>query len=162
MANLRNAVVIGLVGFLAGAAWMEYRDAPADKVVVIDGWWAKDYAKEACRGPIDTDAELAAGVAAGVPDYGFGAVPFLQEVASSMATDPNCAGVTVVYAWGPGDGKKTLAFEQGPHKMLIVDYVPGYDRPSWGMDGAAGKGTSKEIAAEVCLVVSGNGARIAP
>jgi hypothetical protein len=161
MTNLRSAAVIGAIGFLAGAAWMEFRDAPAEKVVIIDGWWAKDYAKSACEGPIGNDAERAG--CALDPDYGYGAVTFLQDVASSMATDPNCAGVTVAYVWSPkSTSKETFALEGKPHKMLIVDYVPGYDRLSWGMNGAAGKGTSKEIGTEVCLVMSGNGARIAP
>jgi hypothetical protein len=48
MFGLRQAAVIGAIGFLAGAAWMETHNAPADKVVIIDGWWSKDYPKSSC------------------------------------------------------------------------------------------------------------------
>ena len=162
MANLRSAAVVGLVGFLAGAAWMEYRDAPADRTVIIDGWWAKDHAKAACEGPIGNDAERL-GCAIGLPDYGYGAVPFLQAVGSSMVLDPNCRGVTVAYVWSPqSTSKETFALEDKPHKSLIVDYVPGYDQLGWELNGAVGKGTAKEIAADVCFTMSGNGARVAP
>jgi hypothetical protein len=159
MTNLRGAAVIGLVGFLAGAVWMEYHDAPADKVVIIDGWWAKDHAKAACEGP-NTDAQRLACLNIDVVNP---AVPFLQEVASIMALDPNCQGVTVAYVWSPkSTSPETFALEGKPHKMLIVDYVPGYDQLGWEMNGAVGKGTAKEIASSVCFTMSGNGARLAP
>jgi hypothetical protein len=77
MTNLLGVAVIGAVAFLAGAAWMEFHDAPADKIVIIDGWWSKDYAKSACTLSLPKTAEEQAGCAAD-PDYGYGAVAFLQ------------------------------------------------------------------------------------
>jgi hypothetical protein len=161
--NLRGAAVVGAVAFLAGAAGMAYHDAPADKVVIIDGWWAKDHAKAACSLALPKTAEEQTGCAISDPDYGYGAVTFLQTVASNMALDPNCRDVTVAYVWSPkSTTPETFALEGKPHKMLIVDYVPGYDQLGWEMNGAIGKGTAKEIASSVCFTMSGNGARLAP
>jgi hypothetical protein len=167
MFGLRQAAVIGAIGFLAGAAWMETHNAPADKVVIIDGWWSKDYPKSSCGSiTAPTNSFSTADERAGCAnlDVVNPAVPFLQAVASSMALDPNCLGVTVAYVWSPAStSKDTFALEGKPHKMLIVDYVPGYDqdhRLHWGLDGATGQGTAKEIASAVCFTMSGNGARI--
>jgi hypothetical protein len=146
MTSLLTVAAIGAIGFLAGSAWMEAHNAPADKVVIIDGWWAKDYAKSSGASDVLVNP----------------AVPFLQEVGSDMALDHNCAGVRVAYVWSPqSTTKETLALEQGSHKMLIVDYVAGSDRPYRAMDGMSGQGSAKEIAADVCYAMSGNGAHIA-
>jgi hypothetical protein len=160
---MNGKIALALLISVGGLAAYRYHSARDDKVVIVDGWWSKDYAKSACTLALPKTAEEQSACALGDPDYGYGAAPFLQGVASSMTTDPNCVGVTVSYFWSPkSTSKETLAREEKPHKALIVDYVPGYDQQNWDLDGAGGRGTPKEIAADVCFAMSGKGARIAP
>jgi hypothetical protein len=154
--NLRGAAVVGAVAFLAGAVWMEFRDAPADKYLFIAGQEARDWASGACRSMVGNptvtghDGEIAACMSRPPEDQ---ANAFIQGIGQVMALDPNCAGVTLEYLYPP-EGQK--------HKTLTLYYVPGHDQQTWDMDAAGGRGTPKEIGADVCLAMSGNGARLAP
>jgi hypothetical protein len=135
--------------------------ASADQAVIIDGWWSKDYAKESCRLAKALGCENGTACSSQVAACSHGdadgeVANFLAEVRLKMAQSQSCDNVTVALFSQPGDASKAVqGLLAGPHKTLIVDYVPGAEKQSWDLNGLQGRGGADEIAEAVCAVASG-------
>jgi hypothetical protein len=155
-------------------------------VVVLDGWWNADYAKEACRHANEWHRENAALISevgcdkaascremmpvveACVLDPVQGVRIFEDELETAFASDSKCGSVQLVRFRNP-DEKSKVASDvlQKQHWMLMLDYTPGARKQQWRMirspDHSAnhqGMGSPDEIAGKVCTIVSQRGAAI--
>lgn len=128
-----------------------------ESVIVIDAWWSVDYAKNMCSRTnacsMDPTAE---------------ALDFEDRLATQLAVNPQCSGVFIAKYRGPNfDHDKTImdAMQRSPHWTLIIDYVPEQQTQSWWLRLAGGphmegEGELREIAANVCSILTQQGAKI--
>jgi hypothetical protein len=95
------------------------------------------------------------------------------EVESRFAVNTRCKGVTVLrmndfeYDGKFNDDAQKIINGSKPHWKLLLDYQPGSKVHGWSlhrgddpMKAVGGEGTPAQIADEVCIVVTGQGANI--
>jgi hypothetical protein len=156
-------------------------------VVVLDGWWNADYAKETCRhanewyrentkfiSEVGCDKttscrEMMPIVEACALDPVQDVRIFEEKLATAFASNPECESVQVVLFKNPYEGSKVAsdALHEKHNWVLGLDYNPGARKQKWWMErppyhGAQpqGEGTPDEIAKKVCTIVSQRGAAI--
>jgi hypothetical protein len=150
---------------LIGAALWCNNPAASESLhsVAINGVHAFAYAKEVCR--IMLPRGLTPECKDGVREKAVSA--FFGEIMQRASTDPNCSSVTIAYfdSYAMSTDVRTIA--DGPYPTLFVDYRPGDEKQHWDLwpIGANGQGISglddpKGIAASLCVVVSGRGAKV--
>ena len=158
-----------LLATLLSAATLGCRD-DGPRIVILDGWWSRDFAAHACAqalsgqgeqgGPIaQAGCEAVQGCPPAMP--AMPAMPALLACASdgartlaktfdrrvlrALAGEPACAGVTMARHDGPGEQDVgALDLARRPHWTLAVDYRPGLDRQGWTLLSA----TAPSIAAD--------------
>jgi hypothetical protein len=130
-------------------------------IIVLDGWWNVDYAKNGCQ------------MSGGCVDPTYEVHDFESQIASHVASDATCQGVQFVRLNNPKDNDPAVAKAMAlPHWFLMLNYNVGERKQSWNMHrsgdkkkypefgaGAftAGEGNPKEIAHTVCSIVTGKG-----
>lgn len=174
-----------LLAMLLSAATLGCRD-DGPRIVILDGWWSRDFAVHACGqalagqgehgGPIaqagceaaqacrQSTSALLACTTDGARTL---AKTFDRQVQRALAGEPDCAGVTMARHDGPREQDVgALDLARRPHWTLAIDYLPGLDRQSWTLLSAKapsiaadGEGTAGQIARQVCAVVKGTSGR---
>jgi hypothetical protein len=157
-------------------------------IVVLDSWWSHDYAKNACSQAeswykynrddisnfgckqVDSCPEMMARFTACVVDPIPEVVSFEDKLATQFAVNRQYAGVFFAQFSGPHaqikDGVRDAM--QKPHYTLIIDHTPGLPKQSWSLQRSfippevfmEGEGNPKEIARDVCAIVTKQGAII--
>lgn len=139
-----------LIATLLAATALGCRGESA-RIVIVDGWWARDFAVQACAQTLAWHGEHNSDIEALGCD-GVEACPHLmpvllacttdsarmlartfeRQVVRALAREPACAGVTVARHGGPG-GQDVVASElmRRAHWKLDVDYLPGLASHSW-------------------------------
>lgn len=152
------------------------------RIVIVDGWWARDVAVQACAQTFAWHAEHGSEIEALGCD-GVHPCPQLMpvflactagsarrqaklfewQVVRALASEPACAGVLVARSGGPGEQSIVLTeLRSRPHWMLAVDYFPGLGSHGWTLlssggptVAAEGEGAVRQIARDVCAAVTG-------
>jgi hypothetical protein len=158
----------------------------AKPVVIPDGWWSADFAKETCTqanewhrenapliaqvgcSAVTACPEMIRRVEACATDVVQSVREFETELATQLAADPACSTVSFARFNGPDDADQAAADAmQGPHWSLMLFFEPGAARQSWSMlrspDQNAftkGEGDPKEIARTVCSIIKERGAQL--
>ena len=172
-----------LVATLLAVATLGCRgDGP--RIVIVDGWWARDFAVHACSRTMAWHSEHHAEIG----EQGCAAVeacprlmpvvlacsaersrpptrPFEGQVVRAMAGEPGCRGLVVARHGGPNEPDLVLTeLMRRPHWTLAVDFIPGLERQSWTLlsakgpgVAAGGEGTVGRIAADVCAAANRRG-----
>jgi hypothetical protein len=154
----------------------------AARTIIVDGWWARDFAVQACVQTLAWHAEHG-GEIEELGCEGVQPCPHLMpvllactadsahrqarvfewQVVRALASEPACGGVTVARSHGPGEQDIVLSeLMRRPHWMLAVDYLPGLGIHSWTLlsargpiIAAEGEGAVRQIAHDACAAVSG-------
>lgn len=181
---MRGVLVLLAALWLIMGTFESSADETAKPIVIYDGWWAVDYAKDSCSSAMAYEKENKALIAqlgcAAItscpemtprvdacrfdPTGGLGS--FQIRLSSQFASDSSCIGVQYGYYAGPGvqSSKELVEADSQPHWGLIVDFIPGAAKQPWNMIHGStmheGEGTPREIAAKVCAIARGNGARV--
>jgi hypothetical protein len=153
LATVALATVIVAAGVVKSSAVAESNEP----VVVLDSWWSVDYAKNMCSRKNACSVDPAAE-----------AMNFEDRLATQLAANRQCSGVFVAKYRGRNfDHDKTTmdALQKRPHWTLIIDYIPGQETQSWwlrleGGPHTQGEGDPKEIAGNVCSILTERGAKI--
>lgn len=157
-------------------------DSP--RTVIVDGWWARDFAAQTCTqtvawhsehhgeiGELGCEAVQACPqlmpvlLACTADSARAQAKAFEGQVARAIANEPACLGVLVARHGGPHEQDVALAeLMRRPHWMLAVDFIPGLESQSWTLVSAKnpsvaadGEGTVRRIAADACAAVNRHG-----
>ncbi|MGI8569214.1 MAG: hypothetical protein ACR2KT_09205 [Methylocella sp.] len=154
-----------------------------DSIVFIDAWWSLDYAKNSCWqvtqwhqenrdlikqlgcNAVTSCQELMPRVDACGNDPGPEVLYFFAQLAAQLASNTQCKGVQVTKYDGPNSATSSEAANTmtKPHSTLIVDYTPGSPKQAWTLSQRDthmdGEGDPKEIAANICTIVTERGAR---
>lgn len=156
-------------------------------VVVLDGWWDVDYAKQWCSQANHWHQENAALVAqvgcdkvtscpemmtiadACTPDPIQEVRKFENDLATEFASSEECRFVQFVYFSDPkGSSKAASDAMQKLHYSLSLDFIPGARKQQWKMLSSPnisaftqGEGSPQEIAKKVCFIVKERGATLA-
>ena len=130
----------------------------AARTIIVDGWWARDFAVQACVQTLAWHAEHG-GEIEELGCEGVQSCPHLMpvllactadsarrqarvfewQVVRALASEPACGGVTVARSGGPGEQDIVLTeLMRRPHWMLAVDYLPGLGIHSWTLLSAKG------------------------
>jgi hypothetical protein len=139
------------------------------RIVIVDGWWARDFAVQACAQTLAWHGEHNSDIEALGCD-GVEACPHLmpvllactsdsarmlawtfeRQVVRALASEPACAGVTVARHGGPGKPDVVVSeLMRRAHWKLDVDYLPGLASHSWTLVSATLlPGRSPAVAAE--------------
>jgi len=156
--------------------------ADGPRIVIVDGWWARDVAIQACAQALAWQAEYGSDI----EELGCESVEacphlmpvllactgdsarrqarnFERQVVRALASEPACAGVTVARSGGPGEQDIVLTeLRRRPHLMLAVDYFPGLGSHGWTLLSpkgpsvvAEGEGAVRQIARDACAAVTG-------
>jgi hypothetical protein len=155
--------------------------------IVLDSWWSEDFAKTTCEQALGWHKENRAVipkvgcatvtacpetmpiVEACQPSFPIADVrDFEDRLITFMATNPTCKGVHIVRYSGPARENNVAASKatSGQHWTLLIDYVPGAKQQSWSLDRdptetfTKGEGNPRSIAASVCAIVPGQGAKL--
>jgi hypothetical protein len=122
----RAVVSLFLIVILTGCS------SETQPIVILDGWWTPDFAKEACRiaDPRFNGSEYVNVVEACKFDAAEQARDFEMVIASQFAVDPLCKGVAFAKFSGPSDSNPLF---QKAHWTLILDYQPGYRNQHWSV-----------------------------
>jgi hypothetical protein len=153
LATVALAMVIVAAGVVKSSAVAQSNEP----VVVLDSWWSVDYAKNMCSRTNACSVDPAAE-----------AMNFEDRLATQLAANRQCSGVFVAKYRGRNfDHDKTTmdALQKRPHWTLIIDYIPGQETQSWwlrleGGPHTQGEGDPKEIAGNVCSILTERGAKI--
>jgi hypothetical protein len=153
-------------------------------VVVLDGWWNADFAKNSCTqakkwyeenaalitqfgcAKIVACPEMMRRFEACIVDPVQEVRQFEIELATQFAADPHCNGVRFVSFKGPTDNPKADEAMQGPYFMLGLDFEPGALEQHWWMVKmpdrtiTQGLGNPKDILDAVCSIVKERGAKL--
>ena len=155
-------------------------------VVVLDGWWNTDFAKEACRSANVWHRENAALISqvgcdkvtacpetmpvveACVLDPVQDVRTFENDLATEFASNAECRSVQFVYFSDPKSSSKASSDAMAkPHYSLSLDFTPGARRQQWKMISSPksgsftqGEGNAEEIAKKVCFIVKEQGATL--
>jgi hypothetical protein len=153
LATVALATVIVAAGAVKSSAVAQSNEP----VIVLDSWWSVDYAKNMCLRTNACSVDPAAE-----------AMNFEDRLATQLAANRHCSGVFIAKYRGRNfDHDKTTmdALQKRPHWTLIIDYIPGQETQSWwlrleGGPHTQGEGDQKEIAGNVCSIVTERGAKI--
>jgi hypothetical protein len=156
-------------------------------VIVLDGWWNADYAKDICEraqawhrenaalisqfgcDKVTSCPEMMPRVEACVHDPVQEVRTFEDKLATEFAANPDCSSVQFVHFESPGDKSKSASDAlQKQHWFVGLDYIPGAWRQQWWMERSPdhsahtqGEGNPNEIARKICAIVNQRGATIA-
>ena len=159
-------------------------DSNMVSVLVLDGWWNADFAKETCEQAdtwhrenaalirqvgcpaVTACAEMMVRVKACAVDPVVEVRDFESELATKLAADPACGGIQLVRFQGPGNvDDATADAMKAPHWSLQLQFVPGSRKQAWTMlrspelNGyTKEEGDPKEIAKSVCAIIKVRGA----
>ena len=174
--------LLSLVATLLAATTLGCR-GESRRTIIVDGWWARDFAVQACVQTLAWHAEhggeieelgcegvqpcphlLPVLLACTADSAHRQARVFAWQVVRALASEPTCDGVTVAQSGGPGEQDIVLAeLMRRPHRMLAVDYLPGLGIHSWTLlsakgpsVAAEGEGAVRQIARDVCAAVTGS------
>ena len=175
--------LLSFVATLAAAMTLGCRDDGA-RTIIVDGWWARDFAVQACSQTLGWHAEHG-GEIEELGCEGVQSCPHLMpvllactadsarrqarvfewQVVRALASEPACGGVTVARSGGPGEQDIVLSeLRRRPHWMLAVDYLPGLGIHSWTLVSAKGptvaaegEGSVRQIARDACVAAIGGG-----
>jgi hypothetical protein len=175
--------LLSLVATFLAATTLGCR-ADGPRIVIVDGWWARDFAVQACAQTLawqrehggDIDALGCEGVeacphlmpvllACNTESARTMARRFERQVVRALATEPACAGLTVARHGGSRE-PDVVAGElmRRPHWMLAIDYLPGLASHGWTLVSATGpavtaegEGAVRQIARDACAAVIGGG-----
>jgi len=153
-------------------------------VVVLDGWWNADFAKETCRSAkvwhnenarlisrvgcdrVTSCREMMVIVEACVLDPVQDVRRFENDLATEFAASAECDAVKFIRYEGPHASGKTAddAVSQKNYS-LSLDYVPGSPSQQWKMLSpntalTQGEGNPEQIAKKVCIIAKGQGAAL--
>jgi hypothetical protein len=160
--------------------------AEPPRPIVVDSWWANDWAKTTC---IDAtkwfkenkedifrqgcEAVSSCPELQPVADACFVSNPtamwfdFQDRMATAFASDASCKSITIFNFAGPGENasQELGAAVAGPHWWLIIDFTPGHTEQGWTMAqshfatsvSTKGQGTPTSIAHTLCAIVNGHG-----
>jgi hypothetical protein len=153
LAMVALATVIAAAGVVKSSAVAQSNEP----VVVLDSWWSVAYAKNICS---RTNACSV--------DPAVEAMNFEDRLATQLAANRQCSGVFIAKYRGRNfDYDKTImdTLQKRPHWTLIIDYIPGQVTQLWwlrleGGPHTQGEGDPKEIAGNVCSMVTERGAKI--
>lgn len=168
---------------LLAATTLGCRDDGA-RTIIVDGWWARDFAVQACAQTLAWHAEHGSEIEA-LGCEGVQACPHLMpvllactadsarrqarvfewRVVRALASEPACSGMTVARSGGPGEQDVVVGeLMRRPHWMLAVDFFPGLGSHGWTLlsarsptVAAEGEGAVRQIARDVCATVIGGG-----
>ena len=155
-------------------------------VVVLDGWWNADYAKNRCESAkawqrenaefisqfgcekVTSCPDMMPIVEACVLDPVQDVRMFEDKLATEFAANPDCSAVQFIRFTSPDEKSKAASDAlQEQHWMLMLDYSPGAQKQYWSMVRSAdrsaftqGEGGPDEIVRKVCAIVSQRGATI--
>ncbi len=150
-------VALATVIVAAGVVKSSVMAQSNEPVVVLDSWWSVDYAKNKCSRTNACSVDPAAE-----------ALNFEDRLATQLTANRYCSGVFIAKYRGRNfDHDKTImdSLQTRPHWTLIIDYIPGHQTQSWwlrfeGGPHAQGEGDPKEIAGNVCSILTEWGAKI--
>ena len=172
--------LLSLVATLLAATTLGCR-GESRRTIIVDGWWARDFAVQACVQTLAWHAEhggeieelgcegvqpcphlLPVLLACTADSARRQARVFEWQVVRALASEPACDGVTVARSGGPGEQDIVLTeLMRRPHWMLAVDYLPGLGIHSWTLlsakgptVAAEGEGAVRQIARDVCAAVT--------
>ena len=158
-----------------------------EKILVIDGWWDIDFAKNTCADAnrilnedkeiikqsgcenVTACPELTKRSEACLLDNTGGIRDFESNLMTELASNPNCKSVHVIYFVGPaaGDNKEYDKVLDEFHYQLSLNFIPSEPSQEWQMTSSPkltsytkGTGTPQEIANKVCPIVIGTGAKL--
>jgi hypothetical protein len=182
MSMHRSRLQILTTALLAATTFGCRDEAP--RTIIVDSWWTRDFAIQACVQTLAWHDEHGNEIEA-LGCEGVQACPHLMpvllactadsarrqarvfewQVVRALATEPACGGVTVARSGGPGEQDIVVAeLMRRPHWMLAVDYLPGLDSHGWTLLSASGptvaaegEGAVRQIAREACAAVTGGG-----
>ena len=152
-----------------------------EPIVIFDGWWAVDHAKNLCADAQQWERENRESVArAGCANVdscpektprldacrfdiigGFGS--FQNELATRFVSDPSCNTIRYVIFEGPDvlPSEDLITSSAQPHWALIVNFIPGAGKQFWslvhGLTVHQGEGTPREIATKACAIARAAG-----
>ena len=155
-------------------------------VVVLDGWWNVDYAKNACESANKWHQENAALISQVGCDQvascrelmpiveacALGVVEdvrrFENDLTTEFAANAECRSVQFVYFSGPDNTSKMVSDAmKKQHYLLMLYYKPGARKQQWSMkrsdqsDLTQGEDNPEEIAKKVCSIAKEQGAKLA-
>ena len=173
--------LLSLMATLVAATTLGCRD-DGPRTIIVDGWWARDFAVQACVQTLAWHAEHGGEIEA-LGCEGVQPCPHLMpvllacttdsarrlarvfewQVVRALASEPACGGVTVARSGGPGEQDIVLTeLMRRPHWMLAVDYLPGLGSHGWTLlsakgptVAAEGEGSVRQIARDVCAAATG-------
>ena len=154
-------LLAAVVATAATFAWHWWQAATQLPIVVMDGWWNADYAKNAC-------ANL--GASCPTIDPVRDVRDFEDRVATEFASSGECKPVHYVqfrrYDNAPDDPRAGDAMAK-PHWSLMIDYAPAATAQHWSLVGskpgsayATGIDEPLTIARKVCAIAAGQGATV--
>jgi hypothetical protein len=178
-----NRKLRSLVATLLATATLGCRD-DGPRTVIVDGWWARDFAVQACAQTVAWHREHHDAIGE-TGCEGIEACPQLMPVllactadsaltrsrtfewqlARAMTREPVCAGLVIARHGGPHEQDVALAeLMRRPHWMLAVDFIPGLEQQSWSLLSARdpsiaadGEGVVQRIAIDVCAAINRQG-----
>ncbi len=150
-------VALAMVIVAAGEVKSSVVAQTNEPVIVLDSWWSVDHVKNMCARTNACSVDPAAE-----------ALNFEDRLATQLAANLHCSGVFIAkYRGANFDHDKTImdAVQKRPHWTLIIDYIPGHQTQSWwlrleGGPHTQGEGDPKEIAGNICSIVTERGAKI--
>jgi hypothetical protein len=147
---MRSGKLLSLVTTLFAATTLGCcADGP--RIIIVDGWWARDFAVQACAQTLAWQSEHGSDIEALGCD-GVEACPHLmpvllactidsartmarifeRQLVRALASEPACAGLIVARHGGPGEPDVVVSeLMRRPHWMLAVDYLPGLASHGW-------------------------------
>jgi hypothetical protein len=166
----RASLILALVCLLACSR-------RSNSVIVVDGWWNADYAKQSCRmanawvkqpGTARLIAQYGCATVAACPEM----MPrvnacswddptpevreFENQLATAFATDAMCHDMTLVKLIDPKDADPQVAKAlAGPHWFLQLNFNPGSAEQNWTLlspnrRNHIGTGDATNIAHRIC------------
>lgn len=141
--------------------------AAGQTILELDDWWNFDFAKNSC-GRVDNymreNNDPMAVACAG--DVVAEVQRFEDALVTELAANPYCKGVYVTRYAGPHAKEQPTYAADRPRWSLSLNFIPGETRQTWemlspkpGRQYTTGSGTPVEIAAKLCVIVTGQGAQ---
>ena len=128
---------------------------------MVDGWWAKDYAQNVCESGKANNFPDRNMFAACTFQEDYGLPFYYSQLRAEFVGNGNCRDVTVYFFTYLGQATETgRRLMEGPHKTLILDFVPGRTSQWWTIGNMQSHGTPRETADAACAIVTGKGANI--
>jgi hypothetical protein len=179
MKSLTTSLTMFLIAVLAACG----KPSP---VVVLDSWWDVDFAKNACERASDwrienadlvakfgcdqvtSCSELMPVIDACTPDPVQDVRRFEDSLATQFASTVECRTVQYARYDGPNSPNRSAHEAMGKdHYSLSLDFRPGARRQQWKAVRSSdmtvvyqGEGGPDEIARQVCMIATEQGARV--